>query len=792
MAEGVYPSQVGKHRITGILGQGGMGTVLSARDPDLDRDVAIKLVDPRQLETLEARSRFVREARALARLSEPHIVQVFEFQPEGDQPYLVMERLRGRNLRTLIAKVGPQPPERIFDCAWQVLRGLAAAHAAGVIHRDIKPSNLMLVDGGIYKILDFGLALSTDEKDLTTVGEVVGTIRYMPPERMRGREAGASGDLWSLGVTLIEMATGRRPDHEQPPGQLLGVPPALNNWLLEMTAADPEQRFATAGEALQALAEAMPDALGGSRHHGLVGGPGQAEAATLTMPLGRPPPPSQLGTSGPISSSLSSGGTRTIRPAPTSLSGGHSVLEPGRVQMPPPRIPFVVKIIIAIWVVSSTATIAAGYAITSMAASAQMVRLRQELIGIAGDAALLIDPEAHARLAAHPDPKHSDLRVMRTSLQRLKALHPEIRNIYTMARLPDTDSSKIVAFVCDASEERDENGNGIIDDDEKAAEPGKYYSAKEAPELLAGFDAPGADATLSQDQWGVWISGYSPIRDATGQSVGLVGIDLPAAHIDALRSAFFRHSAALLAATLVAFLAAGTLVAFRLRRPIAELHRGMLALANGDLDITVKIRTYDEFHALADAFARMRDELKRAAAVRQAFDGFVTRALVGNAPPPTGDIPGAKLACQLNLGSSAAIPLAERLTHAMPRLFALAQAQGGHPEQVEAGGVQIAFPAIGPHDLPQERAVRVALVLLAELEHGGGDLDLAIGITTAGAVPGSGLQAMALARLGASRGLDLLISPEAFAPIRPGFYADRLEGVPGQGELFVIKGAVSG
>lgn len=787
MVEGGYPSQVGKHRITGILGQGGMGTVLSARDPDLDREVAIKLVDPRQLQTAEARSRFVREARALARLNELHIVQVFEFQPEGDQPFLVMERLRGRNLRVLLATEGPQPLERVLDCAWQVLRGLAAAHAAGVVHRDIKPTNLMLVDGGIYKILDFGLALSADEGDLTAAGEVVGTLRYMPPERIRGREAGAPGDLWSLGVTLMEMATGHRPDQVQVPVQLPGVPLALNNWLLGMTAADPGQRYATAGEALQALADAMPDALGNTRRLGLAGNVGRAEAPTRSMPPGRSPTSSQFGTSGPISSSLGSRGTRTSRPAPGSLSAGQTALEPGRVQLHQPRIPFVVKIIIAIWMVSSAATIATGWAITNLAANAQMARLRQELMGIAGDATLLIDPAVHLRLAAHPDPNDPGLLAMRASLQRLKALHPEIRNIYTMAQLPDTESTKIVEFICDASAERDENGNGMIDDDEKVADPGKRYPAGDAPELLAGFDAPSADSEVSRDQWGVWISGYAPIKDAAGHSVGLVGIDLPAAHIDALRSAFFRHSAALLAATLVAFLAAGTLVALRLRRPIAELHRGMLALANGDMDISVKIRSYDEFQSLADAFARMRDELKRAAAVRQAFDGFVTRALAGNAPPPSGDFPGAKLACQINLGSMAAIPLAERLTNAMPRLFALAQAQGGHPEQVDAGGVQIAFPATSPHDLPQERAVRVALVLLAELEHGGADLDLSIGITIAGATP-----AMNLARIGASRGLDLLISSEAFAPIRPGFYADRLENIPGLGELFVIKGAVSG
>ena len=772
-----YPSTVGKHQITGILGQGGMGMILSARDPDLDREVAIKLVDPRLLDTADSRARFIREARALAKLNEPHVVQVYEFQPDGSQPYLVMERLRGRDLRAIVQKEGPLSLERVIDCAWQVLRGLAAAHAAGVVHRDIKPTNLMLVEGGIYKILDFGLAQADDERDLTAAGEVVGTLRYMPPERLRGIEPGPPGDLWSLGVTLVELATGHRPDcNRTHPISLPGAGPGLASWLTGLTANDPGQRYATAAEALHALALAVPEP--------------KAPASSLPPPITASEAPTATSPQGPFSDQgrstigFGTGITQTIRPTPMGERSSRLIIQH-------PRIPFVVKIVIAIWIISSAATIFTGWAISSLASNTQMARLRQELIGIAGDASLLIDPQAHARLAASPDAKSPDLAIMRAALQRLRNLHPDIRNIYTMGKLPETDSTGIVVFVCDASEAHDENANGLIDDDEKQAEPGKPYPAKDSPSLLAGFETAGADADVSKDQWGEWISGYAPIRDASGRSVGLVGIDLPATHIAALRSAFIRSCTALLALTLLAFLAAGYLVAMRLRRPIAELHRGMLALANGDLDVSVKVRSYDEFQALSDAFAKMRDELKRAAAIRKAFDAFVTRALTGSASM-TVAAPGARLACQLSLGMDTGNPLSQRLASAMPRLFSLAQDQGGHPEQVDAGGVQIVFPAANDQDLPQERAVRVALILLAELEHRSGSLDLAIGIAVGSDPTKTGNTAMAMARIGAARGLDLLITPDAFAPIRPGFFADRLVGLPRVGEVFVIKGAVSG
>ncbi len=774
------PTQIGKYRITGAVGRGGMAVVLSAHDPDLDRDVAVKLIRSRLLSTPDSRSRFIREARTLAKLSDPHVVQVFDFQPEGDQPYLVMELVRGRSLRQVINSQGPQPLARVLDCAWQVLRGLDAAHSAGVIHRDLKPGNVMLDDRGVYKLVDFGLAEALDDEDLTTVGQVVGTLRYLPPERLAGQPPSAAGDLWALGVTLWELATAQR--YEGGELQLPLAPPALAAWFATLVAANVDQRFSGAGSALTALAQAMPDPESANspttptqvsatiRRHG-------DDTGTV---LSADQPSSQAG-SGEVSSI-----TGTLRPPPSL----HKDQSP---RFAHPRIPFVLKLITAIWVISSAATFIVGWTISERAVDEQFQMMRQELHGIAADAVLLIDPVAHARLAANPAAPDDALETMRAALTRLRANHPEVRFIYTMGELPETAATGVVQFVCDASDEVDRNHDGVIGADEERADPGDRYPAKESPELLRGFTAMTTDTAETRDQWGCWLSGYAPIRLADGTSVGLVGVDLPADRIDTLRSAFLWRSVSLLAVTLVAFLAAGTLVAFRLRRPVAELQRGMLAVAAGDLDVVINVRSRDEFQLLAEVFAHMRDELQRAAAVRVAFEAFVTRTLserAGITQPP--EAAGARLYCHFAQPQNGATHLPPRLAVAMPRLFALAQQQGGFPERVAAGGVLISFPATGEHDLPQERAARTALALLAELEHGSGILDLAFGLAAGPLASEATSIAIALGQAGAVRGIDLLVNAVTFAAIRPGFYADRI-AIPGQaGELFAIKGAVSG
>ena len=756
------PKHIGRYSIQGTLGRGGMGVVLLGLDPELNREVAIKLLDSRHLVGIEARSRFTREARALARLSEPHIVQVFDFLPEDPTPALVMERLRGRTLREIISKNGAQPLQRVLDCAWQVLRGLAAAHAAGIVHRDIKPSNLMLVDGGLYKILDFGLAEVADESDLTAAGGVVGTLRYLAPERRRGIEAGPTGDLWSLGATLVEMASGKPlPLDGSVTPNLVGASPAVNAWLARMMAHDHQTRFATASHALQALGTAMP------------------------APDGRPalkPHDQPIDESTDfVQSGQSSHITRTVRPIVPSTSTITKLKRKGI------RIPFVFKLITTIWLISTAATLLAGWAISSHAIDTQEQRLREHLSAIAGSAAMLMDPELQRRLAMHPDPADPGLAHQREVLRKFRALHQEIIYIYTLAPLPETPTTGVVQFVCDASDEVDENHNGVIDPDEILAQPGQRYPGKAWPALLRGFEAACTDAVPRVDQWGTFISGYAPIRAADGTSLGSMAVDVPAAHIQGLRHSFITHSFVLLVSTLIAFLAAGVLVAFRLRRPVAELQRGMQAVANGNLDVTIDVQSRDEFQVLAESFAAMRDELRRAAVVRQAFESFVMRSLDGSSGSPI-DQAGAQLYVHLTALDGRQEAVLERLAAAMPRLFQHAQAHGGLPERVIGGGIAMGFPTTDAADLPQERAVRAALAMLGELEYGGGGLDLAIGIATgADAIT----HAQRLSRSGAAAGLDLVLRVDDFAPIRPAFYADRCQ-LRDLGEVYAIKGAVSG
>jgi len=344
-----------------------------------------------------------------------------------------------------------------------------------------------------------------------------------------------------------------------------------------------------------------------------------------------------------------------------------------------------------------------------------------------------------------------------------------------------------VQFICDASDEVDENHNGVIDPDEILALPGQRYPGKAWPALLRGFEEACTDSEPRVDQWGTFISGYAPIRAADGTSLGLMAVDVPAAHIQGLRESFITHSVILLVSTLIAFLAAGVLVAFRLRRPVAELQRGMQAVANGDLEVTIDVQSRDEFQVLAESFEAMRDELRRAAVVRQAFESFVMHSLDGSSSSPI-DQAGAQLYVHLTALDGRQDTVLERLAAAMPRLFQHAQAHGGLPERVIGGGIAMGFSTTDAADLPQERAVRAALAMLAELEYGGGGLDLAIGIATgADAIT----QAQRLSRSGAAAGLDLVLQVNDFAPIRPAFYADRCQ-LRDLGEVYAIKGAVSG
>jgi serine/threonine-protein kinase len=206
----------GKYRIEGPIGQGGMSTVYAARDTVLDRAVAIKLVQADTGDTPQLHERMFREARAVAQLESDHIVRILEIgQAEDGRPFIVMERLEGRDLHAHLASQGRLPYAEAVHYALQAAEGLAHAHQAGIVHRDIKPSNMFLARRAngqrVLKLLDFGIARGAVKGSITKQG-LLGTPHYMSPEQMANpRDVDARTDVWALGVTLFQLVSGRLP-----------------------------------------------------------------------------------------------------------------------------------------------------------------------------------------------------------------------------------------------------------------------------------------------------------------------------------------------------------------------------------------------------------------------------------------------------------------------------------------------------------------------------------------------------------------------------------------------------
>jgi len=201
---------VSHYRILEKLGEGGMGVVYRARDVKLGREVALKFLPPEWTRNAEARARFVREARAAASLNHPNICTVHEIDEDGVQVFIAMECVEGESLKARIAS-GPLEVGEALEIAAGIAHGLAAAHGKAIVHRDIKPANIMLAEGVRAKIMDFGLARPTGTTDLTRTGTTLGTVAYMSPEQACGEDVDHRTDIWSLGVVLFEMLTGKRP-----------------------------------------------------------------------------------------------------------------------------------------------------------------------------------------------------------------------------------------------------------------------------------------------------------------------------------------------------------------------------------------------------------------------------------------------------------------------------------------------------------------------------------------------------------------------------------------------------
>jgi serine/threonine protein kinase/Tol biopolymer transport system component len=279
-------TKLGPYEITGTLGTGGMGEVYRARDTKLNREVAIKVLPPALAGDPAAFGRFQREAQAVAALSHPNILAIFDFGVEGGTPYAVMELLEGQSLRGALQD-GALPVRKALDYALQIAAGLAAAHARGITHRDLKPENVFVTRDGQIKILDFGLAKVSEPSSLgqgatlaatmsiTTPGSVLGTVGYMAPEQIRGQAVDARADIFALGVILYELLSGQRAFSgpsavetlnailKEDPPELThanpALPPALDRIVHRCLEKNPDERFQSARDLAFAL-----DAISGS------------------------------------------------------------------------------------------------------------------------------------------------------------------------------------------------------------------------------------------------------------------------------------------------------------------------------------------------------------------------------------------------------------------------------------------------------------------------------------------------------------------------------------------------
>jgi serine/threonine-protein kinase len=197
----------GRYRVERVLGHGGMAVVYLARDEELQRPVAVKVLAEHLAGEDSVRERFVREARLAARLSHPNVVQVYDAGESEGQPFIVMEYVPGQTL----AQCGKLPADEAVQLVLQACAGLQHAHDAGLVHRDVKPRNLLLRDDGVLKIADFGIARTAEATQLTQLGTVLGTAAYLAPEQAAGKEVSAAADVYSLGAVLYELLTGRPP-----------------------------------------------------------------------------------------------------------------------------------------------------------------------------------------------------------------------------------------------------------------------------------------------------------------------------------------------------------------------------------------------------------------------------------------------------------------------------------------------------------------------------------------------------------------------------------------------------
>lgn len=265
---------VQNYKIVSHLGEGGMGVVYKAVDNVLGREVALKMLHTAMIRQPQVLDRFKKEAQVLARLLHPNIAVIYNFIEQDGQYFMVMEYVEGKNLDALARAHQTLPYKTIVAMFLQALEGLCHAHKKGITHRDIKPSNLILTPEGTVKLMDFGIAKIAGEQKLTQVNRVIGTVEFMAPEIIEGKEPSVASDIYACGVTMYEMLSGRLPFENTSDYNLMqdilkkkpdhlkalnaSVPPALSNIVMKALEKKPENRFKDAREMQQALLAAFP------------------------------------------------------------------------------------------------------------------------------------------------------------------------------------------------------------------------------------------------------------------------------------------------------------------------------------------------------------------------------------------------------------------------------------------------------------------------------------------------------------------------------------------------------
>ena len=296
-------SHLGHYEIVSELGRGGMGVVYKGYEPSLARYVAIKELSPALAGDAAVVERFLREARSMALLNDPHIIQIYSIGQENELPFFVMEFVDGTSVAALIQRDHRLQPPDALKIVHQTAQGLSAAHDRGVIHRDIKPANLMVSLRGKVKIADFGIALANADMNakLTSAGEMVGTPGYLPPELLLGHPVDQRSDVYALGVALFEMLTGRTPFSDASVYKLMldvvqtevpdvreinaEIDPGVAAILAKMLIKDPAKRYQSMHELIADLEKHPLVARGGPLTVNLSAGSSADTAVSLARPM---------------------------------------------------------------------------------------------------------------------------------------------------------------------------------------------------------------------------------------------------------------------------------------------------------------------------------------------------------------------------------------------------------------------------------------------------------------------------------------------------------------------------